>query len=58
MKGPPEWRIETFEFEPWVTIEVAIRYLTQLRDGSNGETITRNADKSITILRRLLKGAP
>jgi hypothetical protein len=53
VKGPPDWRIETFEFEPWVTIEVAIRYLTRLRDESSSEIIKRNADKSIVALRRL-----
>jgi hypothetical protein len=54
VKGPPEWRIETFEFEPWVAIKVAIQYLTHLRDESVSEVIKRNADKSIATLRRLL----
>jgi hypothetical protein len=53
VKGPPEWRIETFEFEPVVTIETAIRYLTKLRDESSSEVIKRNADKSIATLRHL-----
>ena len=53
VKGPPEWRIETFEFEPWVTIDVAIRYLTQLHDESSSKVIKNNAEKSIAILRRL-----
>jgi hypothetical protein len=58
VKGPPEWRIATlgaFDVEPRVTIEVAIRYLTRLRDESSSEIIKRNADKSIATLRRLLK---
>ena len=54
VKGLPEWRIETFEFQPWVTIKVAIRYLEQLRDESSSEIIKKNADKSIATLRRLL----
>lgn len=54
-KGPPEWRIETFEFEQWVTIETAIRYLTGLRDESSSELTRRNAETSIAALRRLLK---
>ena len=53
MKGPPEWRIEAFELEPWVTIETAIRYLTKLRDESSSDSIRSNAEKSIAILRRL-----
>jgi len=55
VKGPPEWRLEYFEFEPWVTIEVAIRYLTGLRDESGSEVIKKNADKSIAALRGLLR---
>jgi hypothetical protein len=54
VKGPPEWRIEIFDFQPWVTIRVAIRYLEQLRDESSSEMIKKNADKSIATLRRLL----
>lgn len=53
VKGAPEWRIETFEFEPWVTIEAGIRYLTQLRSESSSETIKNNAVNSIATLRRL-----
>jgi hypothetical protein len=53
VKGSPEWRIETFQFEPSVTIDTAIRYLTKLRDDSGSEVIRSNADQSITILRRL-----
>jgi hypothetical protein len=53
VKGPPEWRIETFAFEPRVTIEAAIRYLTKLRDESSSEVIRKNADKSIATLHHL-----
>lgn len=53
VKGSPEWRLETFAFEPSVTIETAIRYLTKLRDESSSEVIRGNADKSITTLRHL-----
>lgn len=53
VKGSPEWRIETFEPEPWVTVAAAIRYLTRLHDESSSETIKGNADKSIATLRRL-----
>ena len=54
VKGRPQWRIEAFEFEPWVTIQAAIRYLTQLRDESKSEAIKNNAEKSIAVLRRLM----
>lgn len=52
-KGPPEWRIEAFEFEPYVTIEAAIRYLTRLQNESSSAVIRRNAEKSIAALRHL-----
>jgi hypothetical protein len=53
--GLREWRIETFEAEPWITAETAIRYLTGLRDGSGREVTRRDAERSIVALRRLLK---
>jgi hypothetical protein len=53
VKGSPEWRLETFAFEPSVTIKAAIRYLTKLRDESSSEVTRGNADKSITTLRHL-----
>lgn len=54
VKGAPEWRIETFEAEPWVTIDAAIRYLTRLREESSSASVKANADKSIATLRRIL----
>ena len=51
--GSPEWRIETFESEPWITIDTAIRYLTGLRAESKSETVKNNAERSIAALRRL-----
>ena len=53
VKGPPEWRLEHFEYEPEVRIEAAIRYLTRLRDESTSETIKRNVEQSIATLRGL-----
>jgi hypothetical protein len=53
VKGPPEWRIEHFEFEPWITVGAAIRYLTKLRDESNSEVTKRNAEESLIALRAL-----
>jgi hypothetical protein len=49
-----EWRIETFEFEPWVRIEVAVRYLTQLHESSTSELVRRNVHGSIAKLRHVL----
>jgi hypothetical protein len=53
VKGPPEWRIETFQYEPSVTIDVAMRYLAKLRDASSSAVIRSNADRSIATLRHL-----
>ena len=53
IKGPPEWRIETFQFHQWITIDAAIRYLTTLRKESSSEVIRNNAEKSIATLRHL-----
>src|SRR5215510_9492283 len=54
VKGPPEWRIATFEYQPWITIQAAIRYLARLRDESSSEKMKSDADKSIAILQHLL----
>jgi hypothetical protein len=53
VKGPLEWRIEGFRFEPNVTIDAAIRYLTKLRDESASAAVRANAEKSIADLGRL-----
>lgn len=52
--GPPEWKIEGFEYEPWVRIGVAIRYLNKWHEESNGVE-RNNTDKSLSALRHLLK---
>ncbi len=53
VKGPLEWRIEEFPFEPSVTIDAAIRYLTKLRDESASAAVRANAEKSIADLGHL-----
>jgi hypothetical protein len=52
IKGPPEWRLGHFEPEPWVTVDVAIRYLQKLKAETRSEAIKRNAERSIAILRK------
>jgi hypothetical protein len=56
VKGTPEWRIETFEREPWVSAEAAIGYLTRLRKESRIDAVRANADRSIAILRKARAG--
>lgn len=52
VKGNPEWRIEAFDFQPQVSPDAAIRYLTKLRDESKNEMVKANATKSIQMLSR------
>ena len=51
VRGAPEWRIETFAFQPYVTIDTAIRYLAKLRDEPGNGIVRANASKSIAALR-------
>jgi len=51
--GPSEWRIETFEPNPRVTIDVAIAYLTRMRDKATSASIRGNATKSLALLKKL-----
>jgi hypothetical protein len=50
VKGPPEWRLKHFEWQPWVNVDTAIQYLEGLTRQSNKEAIRRNARKSIEKL--------
>ena len=50
-RGAFEWKIETFDFEPWVTRVVAIQYLVGLRDRTTSNIIRKNAINSIATLR-------
>lgn len=52
VKGPPEWRLEYFEVQPWVTKDVAISYLTRLREESNSDSKRRTLERSIDLIRR------
>lgn len=55
VSGPPEWRIEDFELVPWVTVDVAIRHLTHIRESSRSPAVKANAEKSIAAIRRASK---
>ena len=47
----PRWKIEDFEPNPTVTLDVAIHYLEGLRDKSDSQSVKENAEKSIAELR-------
>lgn len=50
--GPPAWRIEEYPSEPWLTVEAAIRYVTDKRNETSDPTIKTNADKTLAALER------
>lgn len=51
--GASEWRIEDFELNSMVTMDVAVRYLERLRDETRRDEIRKNAERSIAQLRAL-----
>lgn len=52
-EGSSEWRIEDFEPNSMVTMDVAIRYLQRLRHETRRDDIRKNAERSIAQLRAL-----
>jgi hypothetical protein len=52
-QGASEWKIEDFEPNSMVTVDVAIRYLEQLRDKTDRDNVKKNADRSISELTAL-----
>lgn len=48
--GPPAWRIENPEPLLWVTVDTAVRYVTQIRDKTTDPVIKKNADQTLTKL--------
>lgn len=51
--GPSRWRIEDAPPEQWVSVTIAIKYVTQMRDSTRDPLIKANADKSLSILKGL-----
>ena len=49
-KGPPEWKIDAPQGEPFTTVNTAIRYVLERRDYSTDSVIRKNADKTLTSL--------
>jgi len=57
VKGPVAWRIRDFQSESVVTVDTAIRYVTETRDKSTDPDLKRNADATIAVLKKLKKMA-
>ncbi len=49
--GVKEWRIKDFQPELLMTLDTAIRYITEMRDKSEDPVIKNNANSTIAILR-------
>jgi hypothetical protein len=56
--GPYAWKLEYPSFEPLVRLDTAIRYVTERRDKTTDPAIKKNADKTLTILKRYKRGKP
>jgi hypothetical protein len=57
IEGTPEWRIDAYSTNSpiWLTVDAAIRYLTEVRDKIKDPTMKTNADASLEKLKRLRK---
>jgi len=56
--GPPAWRIEDTFFEPFISLDAAIRYVTQTRNKIADPVLKRNAGKTLSILKYYKQGKP
>ncbi|MGB6874538.1 MAG: hypothetical protein WBD87_00755 [Candidatus Acidiferrales bacterium] len=52
VEDPPAWRIEGQEQKPFATVNVAIRYVLEMREITKDPAIKQNADKTLRILLR------
>src|ERR1700722_6043261 len=55
--APFLWRIEIVPSRPHLSMDAAIRYVTDMRDKSNDPLIKENADKTLTALQQLVATA-
>jgi len=53
MIGPGRWKIEDSPSEQWIAVNVAIRYVTELRDKTTDPAIRKNGDQTIAKLNTL-----
>jgi hypothetical protein len=58
LAGPPAWRIEDTSFEPLLTLDTAIRYVSQVRDRAAASVVKSNAAKTLRILNYYKRGKP
>jgi len=56
--GPLAWRVEYTSFQPLITLDTAIRYVTRMRDETSDPAIKTNAAKTLRILQYYKDGKP
>ncbi len=56
--GPLTWRVEDTSFQPLITLDTAIRYVTRMRDEIRDPAIKTNASKTLRILQYYKDGKP
>jgi hypothetical protein len=52
VSGAPEWRLEREGNYVYVTREIAIQYLSQIRDNTTDPIVKRNSERTLAILRQ------
>ena len=55
LDGPLTWRIENTFFSPIITLNTAIRYVSQMRDNTRDLIIKKNAAETLAMLKRYPK---
>jgi len=58
LDSPLAWRIEDTFFEPLITLDTAIRYITQVRAKTTDPVVKTNAARTLTVLEYYKKGKP
>ncbi len=53
LMGPPEWKIVNESPELCITIDAAVRYVTEMRAKTKDPLIRKNADNTLAALKRL-----
>jgi hypothetical protein len=56
--GPLAWRIENTSFEPLITLDTAMRYVSQVRDKTTDLDVKMKAARTLTILKFYKQGKP
>ena len=52
----PVWRIDDTSFEPLITLDTAIRYITRMREKTKDSAVKKNATRSLRILEYYKQG--